>query len=182
VGNHKSIILYADLARAVRRESSLAIRFWWGVSMSTVRQWRRALEVPRVNEGSRRLWKTNARTPASKAARRLAWQKARDPARCEKIAESKRGKPMPAHVLAALRKSHLGKPTSDETRAKQSAAHRARGTRAPKAVRPWTPEEDELVRTLPPAEVVQRTGRTLVAVWSHRAVLGLPDGRRAASK
>jgi hypothetical protein len=79
--------------------------------------------------------------------------------------------------VEAVRQAHLGKPTSEETKAKQSAAHRARGTRPPKAVRPWTPEEDELVRTLPPDEAAERTGRTLIAVWSHRRVLGLPDGR-----
>lgn len=34
-----------------------------------------------------------------------------------------------------------------------------------------TPAEDELVRTLPPAEVAAKTGRTLGAVYSRRCVL-----------
>jgi hypothetical protein len=42
---------------------------------------------------------------------------------------------------------------------------------------PWTPEEDELVRTLPPAEAARRTGRSLAAVYQRRHVLGVPDGR-----
>jgi hypothetical protein len=45
-------------------------------------------------------------------------------------------------------------------------------------VRAWTPEEDDLVRTLPAAEVVRRTGRTLAAMYVRRSLLGVPDGRR----
>ncbi len=42
----------------------------------------------------------------------------------------------------------------------------------------WTPEQDELVRTLPIAEVMRRTGRTRYAILSRRHRLGVPDGRR----
>jgi hypothetical protein len=42
----------------------------------------------------------------------------------------------------------------------------------------WTPEQDELVRTLPIAEVMRRTGRTYHAVQARRGRLGVPDGRR----
>jgi hypothetical protein len=42
--------------------------------------------------------------------------------------------------------------------------------------RPWTPREDELLRTLPPAEAARRTGRTLLAVYVRCHELGLPDG------
>ena len=37
----------------------------------------------------------------------------------------------------------------------------------------WTPEEDELVRALPPAEAAARTGRTLPAVYQRRHDLGV---------
>jgi hypothetical protein len=40
----------------------------------------------------------------------------------------------------------------------------------------WTPEEDELVRTLPPAGAARRTGRTLLAVYVRCNELGVPDG------
>jgi hypothetical protein len=43
---------------------------------------------------------------------------------------------------------------------------------------PWTPEEDELVRTLPPGQAAERAGRSLLAVYARRRVLGVPDGRR----
>jgi hypothetical protein len=42
----------------------------------------------------------------------------------------------------------------------------------------WTPAQDELVRTLPIAEVMRRTGRTRFAVTARRQRLGVPDGRR----
>jgi hypothetical protein len=37
----------------------------------------------------------------------------------------------------------------------------------------WTAEEDEAVRTLPPAEAAARTGRTLWSVYWRRCVLGV---------
>ena len=45
-------------------------------------------------------------------------------------------------------------------------------------LRAWTRKEDRLVRTLPAAEVVRRTGRTLTAVYDRRSLLGVLDGRR----
>jgi hypothetical protein len=44
--------------------------------------------------------------------------------------------------------------------------------------RPWTPEEEALVRALPAAEVAARTGRTLPAVLSRRHLLGVGRRRR----
>jgi len=46
----------AELARAVRRESSAAVMHAWGVSLATVTHWRKALGVEQYNEGTRRLW------------------------------------------------------------------------------------------------------------------------------
>jgi hypothetical protein len=46
---------------------------------------------------------------------------------------------------------------------------------------PWTAAEDQLVRTLPPAEAARRTGRTLLAVYARRHILfnrGERFGRR----
>lgn len=41
----------------------------------------------------------------------------------------------------------------------------------------WTEAEDELVRTLRPAEAARATGRTLGAVYNRRQELKVPDGR-----
>jgi hypothetical protein len=44
--------------------------------------------------------------------------------------------------------------------------------------RPWTPEEDGLVRALPPAEAARRTGRSLPSVYDRRHALGVPPAGR----
>jgi hypothetical protein len=64
-----------------------------------------------------------------------------DAARRAKIAAAKKGKPRPAHVGEVLAASHTGRPLSEEHRRKLSAAYRRRGTRPPKAGRPWTAAE-----------------------------------------
>jgi hypothetical protein len=48
---------------------------------------------------------------------------------------------------------------------------------APHSGRPWTSDEDELVRALPPAEAARRTGRTPAAVYQRRHTLGLRPAR-----
>jgi hypothetical protein len=73
-------------------------------------------------------------------------------------------------VNGALWEGHRGLPGGD-TLAKLLDRHRWGF---------WTPEEDELLRTLPPAEVARRTGRTLLAVYVRCHELGLPDGLPAA--
>lgn len=103
----------------------------------------------------------------------------REVERRRKIAESRRGVPRPAHVVEAVRSANLGKKASDETRRKLSEDRRRRGVRPPKAGRPWTAEEDELLRTLPAGEVAKRTERSLSACYNRRHELELPDGRRA---
>src|SRR5579859_4393411 len=62
-GRAKSLALYGALARAVRRESSQAICYWWGVGTNTVWNWRRVFGIRHVNDGSRRLWQANGRSP-----------------------------------------------------------------------------------------------------------------------
>ncbi len=175
----RSIVLFRDLERAVERESFQAVAYWWGVGASTVAKWRRALKVPTVNEGTRLLRVAIAKSPALVAARQKAWSKARDPARREKIAASKRGKKRPAYVVSGMRARMLGKKLCDNTRRKMSEAHRRLGTRPPKAGPAWSAEEESLLQTLPAAEVATRTGRSLAAVYSRRSSLGLNNGRTA---
>jgi len=168
-----SPVLYGSLVKAVRREAACAVRYWWGVSAWLVWKWRRSLGVTRLNEGDVRLRVAIGKSPVMKGALRAMWAKAQDPVRREKIARAKRGKPQPARVVEAVRNANLGRKLSTATRAKMSAAHRQRGTRPPKAGRAWTAQEDRLVRSLPPSEVVRLTGRTLAAVNSRRSTLGI---------
>jgi hypothetical protein len=54
--------------------------------------------------------------------------------------------------------------------------NRERGARR-RSCRPWTQREEELVRTLGPAEAARRTGRTMTAVYQRRRDLGLARRR-----
>ena len=50
------MLITQELVRAIRRESALAITFWWGVRQETVWRWRLALGVIRLGPpGSERL-------------------------------------------------------------------------------------------------------------------------------
>src|SRR5262249_7995527 len=124
-------ILYGALARAVRKESNLAICYWWGVTGQTVRKWRRALGVETHTEGTMRLHREHFKEPWARIAQRKAWAKARDPQRCAKIAAAKIDKTRPKHVIEAMRKANLGRKLSHEQRQKMSEAHRQRWKRPP---------------------------------------------------
>jgi predicted transcriptional regulator len=174
----RALVVYGRLVDAVRHESNQAVAYWWGVTPQTVTKWRQALGVRRANEGTHRLHHDVALEPGVTAGREKAHSKLGDQARREKIATAKRGKSRPAHVTEALRAANVGRPLSEEARQKMSEAHLRRGTRPPAAGRPWTPEEDEMARTLPAPEVARRTGRTLTAVYNRRIDHGVPDGRR----
>jgi hypothetical protein len=175
-GRH-SLVIYKGLARAVRRESEQGICYWWGVKTTTVWKWRKALNVGIATPGTSRLHSEYNKEPWAVEARTKAQSKARDPERLRKIAEARRGKPRPPHVGEAVRQAHLGTHATKETRQRMSVTHKKRRSLVPGTV-PWTPEEDELVRTQPIAEAVKRTGRTLFAVKSRRHKLGEPEGRR----
>jgi hypothetical protein len=74
-----------------------------------------------------------------------------------------------------MRQAHIGTHPNDETRRRLSEAHKARRTRPPAAGRPWEPDEDALLGTMPDEEVARRTARTLGAVQNRRVVLDI-DG------
>jgi len=75
----------------------------------------------------------------------------KSPERAEKIAAAMRGKPLPAHVVAAIVKAHKGKPIGKAQRQKMSDAHKRRGTYPPAAGRPFSLEEESLLRQGPRA-------------------------------
>jgi hypothetical protein len=180
-GRGRAIILCADLVAAVRRESSIAVQYWWGVGEETVWRWRKALGVEARTEGTRAIMRDYAKEPRMDAIRTRAWAKARDPERCAKIAAAMRGRSPAPHLLKALHAGNRGRRHSEETRRKMSETHRRLGTRPPHG-RKWLPEEDALLRTLSPSEVVIRTGRSMASIIKRRRVLQLPDGRRRENK
>ena len=173
----KTLIVSGDLARAIRRESNQAVAHWFGVTPQTVTVWRKALGVGRTNPVTHRLRSDYTAEPWAKAARLQAYAKAGDPARRRKIAAAKRGKARPRKHMASAWRANTGRVPTAATRAKMSAAAKERAKTFLPGGRPWTPEEDELVRTLPPSEAAARTGRSVRGVWDRRRRLGLPDGR-----
>ena len=171
-----AIVVYAGLAKAIRRESAQAVAHWWGVRPLQVSKWRRPLGVGATTEGTSRLRSAYCEEPWFTAGRRKAQAKAADPERRAKIAAARKGKPRPRHVIEAMAAARRGKPHSEETRRRMSEAHRRRGTWPPAAGRPWTTAEDEMARTLPAATAARRTGRCLGAVYSRRAALRASGG------
>jgi len=169
----KSLVLYRDLARAVRRESVVAIRHWWGVGANAVRRWRKALAVPYNNEGTTARRVAHGKGKANRPALAAMHAKAQDPDRRAKIGASRRGKPRPPEVIEALRKANIGRPLSAEHRRKMSEVHKQRGIRPPWLNKSWAEWEDRLLRSLAPAEAARRTRRTLSAVFHRRSKLGI---------
>lgn len=174
----KRPIIFGSIARAIQKESPPALAYWFGLSRWKIYRLRAALGVRGVNVGTTRLRRRYAKEPWFAKMQNLAWAKAQDPERREKIAAARRGKPRSPEVIAALRQANLGRKLTDDQRRKMSEAHKRRGTRPPKAGKPWAAWEDDLCKTAKPSEVVEKTGRSLSAVFSRRAVLKVADGRK----
>lgn len=119
-------MVYRDLAKAVRLESNQTVCRLFGVTPQTVSKWRKALGVPQNNPGTLRRRVEHGTSPRGQKALKAMWAKACDPVRRAKIAAAKIGKRRPAHVGEAVRKAHLGKPLSAETRAKMREAQQRR--------------------------------------------------------
>ncbi len=192
---HPSLLVDEELARAIRTESAAAVRFWWGVSVGVVHRWRRAFGIGRMdNPGSRRLF----RAAAEKGARRATWVEWTPEAR-----ERKRRINREQNLGRNLQLGYHGRRWTDEEAAllgklpdDEVAGHTGRKVDAVRRKRealgipnptaqpgaygspPWSEEEDELVRQLPPQEATARLGRTINAVYSRRSVLGPPWARR----
>ena len=171
------LVVCGDLVKAVRREAAQAVAHWWGVTPQTVWQWRKALGVERMTEGSRDLARDlfPEKMTAEVVERRAASLKC--PQRAEKIAASKRGKPRPPHVGEAVRRAQTGRTPTAEARARMSEAAKRRGAWPPNAGAEWAAAEDEAARTLTPSGAAQKTGRTLTAVYRRRKRLGITGGR-----
>jgi hypothetical protein len=153
----RSLVLYAGLAEAVRRESAAAIMHWWRVGAETVWRWRKALGAGPTTEGTSRLRAQAEHLPALLAA---ALPTLSSPERAAKIAAAKRGVARPPESARASGRAHIGRRHTAEARRKMSEAHK--GGSGPG--RRWSAQEDELVRTLTPQEAARRTGRSVVAV------------------
>lgn len=68
-GSGRSLIVCGDLVRAVGIESAQAICYHWGVGRKVVGEWRRALGVGRMTEGTTARWRELAPKRLTRAAR-----------------------------------------------------------------------------------------------------------------
>jgi hypothetical protein len=164
----RSLIVFGDLARAVRTESNMAVAHHWGVACCTVTTWRRALGVEPMNEGSLRL----LRLCVGKAQ-----DSARTPEAIEKLKAVKAGKPAHPVVRAALLRVAKA-PRSDAWR---QALSRRRKQQAAEGTMPgltnirrFTDEEIALLGTDTDRAVATKLGRDMKTVQWKRGVLGIP--------
>ena len=108
-----SLIMTAELVRAVRTESVTAICHWWSVRPTKVWMWRKALGVE-TTPGSQLIARRGV--PPDAAARGRA--RAAEPGARAKMAETKRGKPaLPQTREALLRAARSPKPAGWGVRA-----------------------------------------------------------------
>jgi hypothetical protein len=89
----RALIVFGDLARAVRTESNQAVCHWFGITPQTVSKWRKALGVGLTNAGTHRLRSDHQQAPWARRARAKAIAKARDPDNifqgCHKVGKQK---------------------------------------------------------------------------------------------
>ena len=115
-GGGSGLLVDEELARAVRCESALAIKYWWGASQTSVWAWRKALGVPRLNEGSARLQTLLNRQKG--AARRGVKLPEDQVERRRRTARELGLRPRPGHVngwpWSEEELALLGKPPDDE--------------------------------------------------------------------
>jgi hypothetical protein len=84
-------------------------------------------------------------------------------------------------IHGALYSGHRGLPGGESLAGLLDRRRRGKpGGRRRSPPRPWTPQEDEWVRTLLPDQAAERSGRSLRAVYGRRQALGVPgrQGRR----
>jgi hypothetical protein len=180
------ILVEAELARAVRCESALAIRYWWGVIDKTVAWWRRALGVERMDsEGSRRLILAGIEAKAAKARGRPLppeqVERRRQTAIELDLGRNLRprpgGRPWTAEELGDLGTApdaELAQRFGRTEQAIRIQRDRLGIDRAPgdNARRPWEAWEDALVLQLPVKDAAVQTARTRTAVYQRRLALG----------
>lgn len=162
-----SLILCGDLVRAVQTESSEAVAHWWGVGVTKVWMWRRALGVGRVTDGTRKLLQERTGVPPEAAARGRAAASA--PEVVARMTETKRGKPAHPNTKAALLEA-AQRPVRPGRRTGLVASLPAAASVEGKWAR-YTDEEREYIRAHyahhPAEEIGQKLGRTATAIRNY---------------
>lgn len=180
-----SLIVCGDLARAVRSESEIAIAHHWGVSVTTVWAWRKALGVGRITEGTARLYREYQPEKITEDAYARMTATMRTPAQRDAMAARKRGKRAHPNTVKALMHAAKRK-KSVEHRRKIALGNWQHWQHVPRPRKPvlathkaWTASEDRLLGQTTDRNVARLLGRTLVAVRARRRALGIPESRHS---
>jgi hypothetical protein len=169
-------IVCGDLLRAIRTESVLAVAHHWGVSDGTVWRWRKALNVPPMTNGSRRLRIEYAAETLTPEVRAKAIDAMHSPEFGAKISAAKKGRPLHPNTIEACRE--LGRrPKSEEWKRGQSERSKKMWEN-PEAVglpsrRKWTEEELALLGTDSDKLVAKALGLPVNIVKNKRESLGI---------
>ena len=100
--NRRPVILCGDLGKAVRCESEAAVAHHFGVSVGTVKIWPGALGVPRITDGTHRLWQAIANTRTDDRIER-AKANSKQPAALAKASAALKGRIEHPNTIAAVR-------------------------------------------------------------------------------
>lgn len=172
-GGGKGLLVDDELARAIRHESVLAIRYWWGVSRNVVTRWRQALGVKLMDsEGTRRL--KRAAIQAGIAGRHKGKLKRR--LRKTVSLDGEQGLLWTAEeqaLLGVLPDKEVARRTR-RSRTAVMVKRRKLGRPAVANPRHWKRHEIALLGTAPDREVAARLGRSQSAVEHKRERLGIP--------
>jgi hypothetical protein len=172
----RSPIVCGDLVRAIRTESEMAVAHHWGVNGSTVWKWRRALTVPRMTNGSRRLRIEYAVETLTPEVRAIAKEAMHSPEVRAKVSAAKKGRPPHPNTIEACRQ--LGRrPKSEEW--KRGMSERSRKMwENPEAYglpsrRNWTELELALIGADSDKAVAATLGLPVKVVKQKRESLGI---------
>ncbi len=171
-GKRNVIILFKSLVNAVRRESSAAVQYWWGVGHGTLTAWRKVLEVPIANAGTSAQMSDAKIRSGTRPPHGRAWTASEDALLAEHSPPEVATRTGRSLDSVWCRRQELGLPDG-----------RATNGRVPKGGT-WKAEEDSLFAILTTKEIAARTGRPLKGVYLRRLYLrrrgvALKDGRES---
>jgi hypothetical protein len=170
-------IVCGSLIQAVRTESEIAVAYHWGVSTTTVKKWRRALEVAAVNNGTMSLYVAygyeRLATPENKAKTKEA---AARPEVREKHRTSHVGRPAHPKTAAALLEA-ASRPKTEAWKRGLSARSRKMWENAEefglRAQHAWSDEDIALLGTKSDKSVGEILGLPQHVVVYKRKSLGI---------
>ena len=156
-GTRYAMILTGDLVRAVEHEAEIAVAAHWSVSPWTVKQWRRALEVPSHTVGTLELKRDVTLSQPEVLAHLQPGASA--------------GMPRPATAIEAQRRSVTGR------KKPEGFGQKSRKRWKNRSEQEWSPEHLKLLGTMTDSAVAAKLGRSSGSVKHARQRRGIPRFR-----